>query len=62
MILLKELLHTIESLGSVYSFESENMGALGLHCEQSTTAGWLAVDHDGTRAASSLSAGNLQSR
>lgn len=62
MMLLEELLHGVQSLGSVQSFESENFRTLGLYRQQSTRARWLAIDHDGTGAASAFSASDLQCR
>ena len=61
-MLLEELLHMVESLGSIESFESENFRSLGLHREQSAGARGLAVDHDRAGAASAFSASDLQSR
>jgi len=62
MMLLEELLHVVQSLGRVQSFEGENFSSLRLYCQQSTRARWLAVDHDGAGAASTFSASDLQSR
>jgi hypothetical protein len=54
------LLHVVHSRGSVQSFKSENLGSIGLYRQQSTRARWLAVDHDGTGAASAFSTSDLQ--
>jgi hypothetical protein len=62
MILLEKLLHVIQSLGRVNSFESENLGSFGLYRQQSTRARRFSVDHDGTGAASPFTASDLQSR
>jgi hypothetical protein len=62
VLLLKNLLHVIEPFGSVYAFERENLGTVGLHRELNAGACGFSVHHDRAGAARAFSATELQSR
>ena len=62
MMLLEELLHVVQSLGSVHPFEGDDLGSLGLHRQQSARSRRLSVYHDGAGAARTFSASDLQCR
>jgi hypothetical protein len=62
VLLLENLLHVIQSLGSIQPFEREDLRSIGLHRQQSAGARWLMIDHYCARAASAFSACDFQSR
>ena len=62
VLLLENLLHLIQSLWSVQSFERKDFRSVGLYRQQSAGTGGVPINQDRARSTCTFPAGNFESR